>query len=72
MKLKYVTPLPFLFTCFTRSLSACTSGVTNHFQGHVVTLEITSGQVYRGKLLEGNVCLLLQNISDTCKYIVSC
>lgn len=22
-------------------------------QGHVVTLEITSGQVYRGKLLEG-------------------
>ena len=23
------------------------------FQGHVVTLEITSGQVYRGKLLEG-------------------
>lgn len=23
-------------------------------QGHVVTLEITSGQVYRGKLLEGS------------------
>lgn len=23
------------------------------FQGHVVTLEITSGQVYRGKLIEG-------------------
>lgn len=22
-------------------------------QGHVITLEITSGQVYRGKLLEG-------------------
>jgi hypothetical protein len=22
-------------------------------QGHVVTLEITSGQVYRGKLIEG-------------------
>lgn len=22
-------------------------------QGHVVTLELTSGQVYRGKLLEG-------------------
>lgn len=25
----------------------------SYFQGHVVTLEITSGQVYRGKLLEG-------------------
>ena len=25
------------------------------FQGHVVTLEITSGQVYRGKLLEGTL-----------------
>jgi small nuclear ribonucleoprotein D3 len=23
-------------------------------QGHVITLEITSGQVYRGKLLEGS------------------
>ncbi|PGH17607.1 hypothetical protein AJ79_00968 [Helicocarpus griseus UAMH5409] len=26
----------------------------NEAQGHVVTLEITSGQVYRGKLLEGD------------------
>ncbi|MCJ1395408.1 small nuclear ribonucleoprotein Sm D3 [Xylographa bjoerkii] len=25
----------------------------NEAQGHVVTLEITSGQVYRGKLIEG-------------------
>lgn len=25
------------------------------FQGHVVTLEITSGQVYRGKLIEGTL-----------------
>ena len=25
----------------------------NEAQGHVITLEITSGQVYRGKLLEG-------------------
>lgn len=25
----------------------------NEAQGHVVTLEITSGQTYRGKLLEG-------------------
>lgn len=24
-------------------------------QGHVITLEITSGQVYRGKLLEGTI-----------------
>lgn len=23
------------------------------FQGHIVTLEITSGEVYRGKLIEG-------------------
>lgn len=28
-------------------------------QGHVVTLEITSGQVYRGKLLEGAPALAL-------------
>lgn len=25
----------------------------NEAQGHIVTLEITSGQTYRGKLLEG-------------------
>jgi small nuclear ribonucleoprotein D3 len=25
----------------------------NEATGHVVTLEVTSGQVYRGKLLEG-------------------
>ncbi|KAM5455870.1 small nuclear ribonucleoprotein Sm D3 [Microsporum ferrugineum] len=25
----------------------------NEAQGHVITLEITSGHVYRGKLLEG-------------------
>lgn len=28
----------------------------NEAQGHIVTLEITSGQTYRGKLLEGS-CL---------------
>lgn len=28
-------------------------------QGHVVTLEITSGVVYRGKLLEGSFSPLL-------------
>lgn len=27
----------------------------NEAQGHIVTLEITSGQTYRGKLLEGKV-----------------
>ena len=27
-------------------------------QGHVVTLEITSGVIYRGKLLEGLFCFL--------------
>lgn len=30
-----------------------TANATVLLQGHVVTLEITSGQVYRGKLLEG-------------------
>src|SRR5438034_2468235 len=30
-----------------------------HAQGHVVTLEITSGQVYRGKLLEGECGILV-------------
>lgn len=25
----------------------------NEAQGHIITLEITSGQTYRGKLLEG-------------------
>lgn len=31
------------------------ASVANHnvAQGHIVTLEITSGQTYRGKLLEG-------------------
>ncbi len=27
-------------------------------QGHIITLEITSGQTYRGKLLEGTALLL--------------
>ncbi|KAF4490029.1 Small nuclear ribonucleoprotein Sm D3 [Colletotrichum fructicola Nara gc5] len=30
----------------------------NEAQGHIVTLEITSGQTYRGKLLEGITQLL--------------
>ncbi|CAH0058884.1 unnamed protein product [Clonostachys solani] len=30
----------------------------NEAEGHIVTLEITSGQTYRGKLLEGNSQLL--------------
>ena len=29
------------------------SGTNPLFQGHVVTLELSSGQTYRGKLLEG-------------------
>lgn len=29
----------------------------NEAQGHIVTLEITSGQTYRGKLLEGTFAL---------------
>ncbi|KAK1770412.1 small nuclear ribonucleoprotein Sm D3 [Phialemonium atrogriseum] len=31
----------------------------NEAQGHIVTLEITSGQTYRGKLIEGNPSLSL-------------
>ena len=27
--------------------------LANQLQGHIVTLEITSGQTYRGRLLEG-------------------
>lgn len=30
------------------------------FQGHIITLEITSGQTYRGKLLEGNLSFYLE------------
>ena len=30
----------------------------NEAQGHIVTLEITSGQTYRGKLLEGKASRL--------------
>ncbi|KIW20969.1 hypothetical protein PV08_01548 [Exophiala spinifera] len=32
----------------------------NEAQGHVVTLELTSGQVYRGKLIEGTVEVSMQ------------
>lgn len=28
---------------------------TDFQQGHIVTLEITSGEVYRGKLIEGPI-----------------
>ncbi len=31
----------------------------NEAQGHIVTLEITSGQTYRGKLLEGKAGWLI-------------
>lgn len=31
---------------------------TDFQQGHIVTLEITSGEVYRGKLIEGPVTIL--------------
>lgn len=29
-------------------------GFVTNIQGHVVTIELTSGQTYRGKLLEGS------------------
>jgi small nuclear ribonucleoprotein D3 len=34
----------------------------NEATGHVVTLEVTSGQVYRGKLLEGELRITLPTI----------
>jgi small nuclear ribonucleoprotein D3 len=37
----------------------------NEAQGHVVTLEITSGYIYRGKLLEGEA----DDLSRTSCYI---
>ncbi|EKD20455.1 LSM domain-containing protein [Drepanopeziza brunnea f. sp. 'multigermtubi' MB_m1] len=41
----------------------------NEAQGHVVTLEITSGQVYRGKLLEAedNMNVQLKDITVTAR-----
>ncbi|KID91957.1 small nuclear ribonucleoprotein Sm D3 [Metarhizium guizhouense ARSEF 977] len=43
----------------------------NEAQGHIVTLEITSGQTYRGKLLDGTPPLgpLPRNIR-TCRMLV--
>jgi small nuclear ribonucleoprotein D3 len=42
---------------------------TSHSQGHVVTLEITSGQVYRGKLIEAedNMNVQLKDITVTAR-----
>ncbi|KAK4939181.1 small nuclear ribonucleoprotein Sm D3 [Exophiala xenobiotica] len=41
----------------------------NEAQGHVVTLELTSGQVYRGKLLEAedNMNVQLKDITATAR-----
>ena len=33
-------------------------------QGHIVTVELTNGQVYRGKLIEGTLPKLPPNFSD--------
>ena len=48
-----------------------TSKLTCLAQNHVVTLEITSGQVYRGKLIEGILSPFTINlrisVSSTCK-----
>jgi small nuclear ribonucleoprotein (snRNP)-like protein len=43
----------------------------NEAQGHIVTLEITSGTTYRGKLIEGMsstflVTLLCDSIANAC------
>lgn len=42
------------FACAVKSLIPSIVLTLEPLQGHVVTLEITSGQVYRGKLLEGS------------------
>jgi hypothetical protein len=34
-------------------------GSADSVQGHIITLEITSGEVYRGKLLEGAQILVV-------------
>ncbi|KAK4076028.1 hypothetical protein Trihar35433_2588 [Trichoderma harzianum] len=36
----------------------------NEAQGHIITLEITSGQTYRGKLLEGTTPLSMAQSED--------
>jgi hypothetical protein len=38
-------------------------------QGHIVTLEITSGEVYRGKLIEGTpsiICTKIESLLTGC------
>lgn len=50
------------------SLYLCSS-YTDKSQGHVVTLELTSGQVYRGKLLEAedNMNVQLKDVQQTAR-----
>jgi len=35
-------------------------------QGHVVTVELTNGQVYRGKLVQGNASFRLPPFREFC------
>jgi small nuclear ribonucleoprotein D3 len=49
-------PIKLLNEAAVRVLLYPTLVAANRSQGHVVTLEISNGQVYRGKLLEGT-CL---------------
>jgi small nuclear ribonucleoprotein D3 len=37
----------------------------NEATGHVVTLEVTSGQVYRGKLLEGELEIQMRDLDNS-------
>merc|ERR1712000_678719 len=56
-------------TCTWGSTIGIPIKLLNEAQGHVVTLELTSGQVYRGKLLEAedNMNVQLKDITATAR-----
>lgn len=64
-----VCPPIFLPPSFPPSLLPLSLSHTNAPQGHVITLELTTGQVYRGKLLEAedNMNIQLKDITVTAR-----
>lgn len=63
-------PIKLLNEAQVSSLMPCIcSSYTDNSQGHVVTLELTSGQVYRGKLLEAedNMNVQLKDVQQTAR-----
>lgn len=63
-------PIKLLNEAQVSSLMPCIcSSYTDDTQGHVVTLELTSGQVYRGKLLEAedNMNVQLKDVQQTAR-----